>query len=188
MKKLFLFLMAFVVTASLLGLRITRAQAAGTVTYERMNYVPGKGIVYVFLASGFSNKEVKEGTSIYVGGELYDLFCWITSDKEHIVCNAQGGLTQYAKQTAVITLLGQTFYVTIPNGHARPVVDDSAPLVCEDGQISGADVEFTDSDFFGTWEEFVEGSTLAEVAATASGYGWSSFEIISDLYCTDYLG
>lgn len=182
MKKFFFVFAILVVFVSTLGLQATRAQAEGTVTYERMNYVEGKGIVYVFLASGFSNKEVKAGTSIYVNGEFYDLFCWVTSDKEHIVCNAQGGLTQFAKQTAVITLLGQTFYVTIPHGHAR-LVEDSAPLVCEDGQTLGADVFFDDGDGY-TGTEFVPGDTLAEVQSRAElwfeGY---DFEIVSSLYC-----
>lgn len=178
MKKLLLILTALVVTASLFGLQATRAQAAGTITYERTNYVEGKGIVYVFLATGFSNKEVKEGTSIYVGGEFHDLFCWITSDKEHIVCNAQGGLTQYAGQTAIITLLGQTFYLTIPNGHARQ--EEETALVCSDGQVLGADVWFDDGEE--SWTEFVPGDTLAEVQDAAQS--WEiDFEIISGLYC-----
>lgn len=179
MKKFFFVFAILVVFVSTLGLQATRVKAEGTVTYERMNYVEGKGIVYVFLASGFSNKEVKEGTSIYVNGEFYDLFCWVTSDEEHIVCNAQGGLTQFAKQTAVITLLGQTFYVTIPHGHAR-LVEDSAPLVCEDGQTLGADVWFDNGEE--TWTEFVPGDTLAEVQDAAQS--WEiDFEIISGLYC-----
>lgn len=177
MKKLFFVLAMLAIFVSTLGLQVRRAQAAGTVTYERMSYVEGKGIVYIFLASGVGNKEVKEGTSIYIDGEFYDLFCWVASDKEHIVCNAQGGLTQFAKQTAIITLLGQTFYVTIPHGHARQV-EDATP-VCSDGQILGADVDVED---FGTL--FVPGDTLAEVQSRAeSWFEESDFEIVSGLYC-----
>ncbi|MFN8388617.1 MAG: hypothetical protein U0X92_19660, partial [Anaerolineales bacterium] len=63
MKKLFFVLAMLAIFVSTLGLQVRRAQAAGTVTYERMSYVEGKGIVYIFLASGVGNKEVKEGTS-----------------------------------------------------------------------------------------------------------------------------
>lgn len=179
MKKFLLFLMAFVVTASLLGLRVTRAQAADWIAYEESAYVYGKGIVYIFSAAGHRTRDVK-GASIYVGSDLYDLFCWVTTDKQHIVCNAQGGLTQFAGQTAIIYLAGQMFYVTIPHKGAPPEAASSQPqpLVCPDGQISGADVLF-DGDGFPT---FIPGDTLDEVASAAES--WEiEFEIVSELYC-----
>ena len=58
MKKLFLFLMVFVVTASLLGLRTTRAQAADWITYEESAFVYGKGIV-----TSFPRRGIAPGTS-----------------------------------------------------------------------------------------------------------------------------
>ena len=177
MKRLLLFLMAFVVTASLLGLRTTRAQAADWITYEESAYVYGKGIVYIFSAAGHRNRDVK-GASIYVGSDLYDLFCWVTTDKQYIVCNAQGGLTQFAGQAAIIYLAGQMFYVTIPHRGAPQEAASPEPLVCPEGQISGADVLF-DGDGFPT---FIPGNTLDEVASAAES--WEiEFEIVSGLYC-----
>lgn len=180
MKKLFLFLMAFVVTASLLGLRTTRAQAADWIAYEESAYVYGKGIVYIFSATGHRTRDVK-GASIYVGSDLYDLFCWVTTDKQHIVCNAQGGLTQFAGQTAIIYLAGQMFYVTIPHRGAPPEATTPAPqpLVCPDGQISGAAV-LVDNDF----TVFIPGDTLAEVQSQAENqYAPLSVQIVGELHC-----
>jgi|CXWJ01.1.fsa_nt_gi hypothetical protein len=180
MKKLFLFLMVFVVTASLLGLRTTRAQAADWITYEESAFVYGKGIVYIFSAAGHRTRDVK-GASIYVGSDLYNLFCWVTTDKQHIVCNAQGGLTQFAGQTAIIYLAGQMFYVTIPHRGSPPEAtptQEETPLVCPEGQVSGADVLFVGDSF----PVFIQGSTLEEVQSSAES--WEvEFEIVSELYC-----
>lgn len=177
MKKFLLLLMVLAVCSSVLG--VSRAQAADWITFAEGAYVHGKGIVFIFDATGYRNKDLKNA-SIYVGSDLYDLFCWVTEDKEHIVCNAQGGLTQFAGQTAIIYLAGQIFYVTIP-GAGSPT-EGAAPLVCDLGLVPGADV-FVD---FGGFTEtlFVPGSTLAEVQSQAeSWFAGLEFEIVSGLYC-----
>lgn len=182
MKKFLLLLMAFAVFISALGLQVNRAQAADWITYTDSAYVYGKGIVYIFDATGYRNKDLKNA-SIYVGSDFYDLFCWVTEDKEHIVCNAQGGLTQFAGQTAIIYLAGQIFYVTIPGrGSPKENIEDS-PLVCPEGLVPGADVMVD----FGDGPEgpyFVPGSTPAEVQSQAESW-FSGAEILSvgDLYC-----
>jgi len=181
MKKFFFVFMVLAVLASTLGLQVSRARAADWITYEDSAYVEGKGIVYIFSAAGHKNKDVK-GASIYVGSDFYDLFCWLTSDKEHIVCNAQGGLTQFAGQTAIIYLAGQIFYVTVP-GRGGPKDDTS--LVCSDGLVPGADVMV---DFGGgpIGPFFVPGSTLVEVQSQAeSWFSGAEIEIVNDLYCSE---
>lgn len=181
MKKFLLLLMTLAVVASALGLQASRAQAAGWITYADGAYVEGKGIVYVFDATGYRNKDVK-GASIYVGSDFYDLFCWVTEDKEQIVCNAQGGLTQFAGQTAIIYLAGQIFYVTIP-GRGAPK-EDAGPLVCPEGLVPGADVFYDNGEFTGT--TFVPGNTLAEVQSQAElWFEGFSIEIVSGLYCNE---
>ncbi len=171
--------MALAVFASTLGLQVSRAQASDWITFSEGAYVHGKGIVFIFDATGYRNRDVK-GAGIYVGSDFYDLFCWVTEDQEHIVCNAQGGLTQFAGQTAIIYLAGQIFYVTMP-GAGGPK-EDAAPLVCTDGLVPGADVFV---DFGGSTDTFfVPGSTLAEVQSQAeSWFSDSEFEIVSSLYC-----
>lgn len=179
MKKLFLVLMSLIVLASSLGFQVSRARAAGSIAYQDAAYVEGKGIVFIFAADGFRNKDLKNA-SIYVGSDFYDLFCWVTEDKEHIVCNAQGGLTQFAGQTGIIYLAGHVFYVEIP--HAGGPKEESS-LVCSDGLVPGADVlvDFGEGDVF---TEFVPGDTLAEVQSQAeSWFSGMDFEIVSDLYC-----
>jgi hypothetical protein len=179
MKKLLSLWMTLAVIASAFGLQVNRAQAADWITYEDSAYVQGKGIVYIFSAAGHKNKDVK-GASIYVGSDFYDLFCWLTEDKEHIVCNAQGGLTQFAGQTAIIYLAGQIFYVTIP-GAGGP--SSSGPLVCPDGLVPGADV-MVDFGNGPLGPFFVPGSTLAEVQSQAeSWFSGASIDIVSGLYC-----
>lgn len=179
MKKSLLLLMGLAIFVSALG--VSRAQAADWINFAEGAYVEGKGIVFIFDATGYRNRDVK-GASIYVGSDLYDLFCWVTEDKEHIVCNAQGGLTQFAGQTAIIYLAGQIFYVTIPSRGGPK--EDAAPLVCPTGLVTGADVMVD----FGDGPEgpyFVPGSTLADVQSQAES--WFSeaeaIEIVSSLYC-----
>lgn len=184
MKKLFLVLMTLVLAVSALGLQVSRAQAGGPITYERMSFVIGKGIVYIFAAEGYRQKDLRDA-SIFVGGDDHDLFCWVSQERDHIICNAQKGLTQFAKQTAIIHLAGQVFYVEIP--HARGPHENSAlPLVCEDGMTLGADV-MVDYGYGDGWEGpyFVEGSTFAEVQAQAENlFEEFLFEIVSEeLYC-----
>lgn len=177
MKRFLLLSMAF---ALFVSAGVSRVQAADWITYESSAYVEGKGIVYIFSAAGHRNKDVK-GASIYVGSDFYDLFCWVTTDQEHIVCNAQGGLTQFAGQTAVIYLAGQIFYVTVPSRGAPK--EDTGPLECPDGLVPGADVMVD----FGDGPEgpyFVPGSTLAEVQAQAeSWFSGAEIEIVGGLYC-----
>lgn len=181
MKKVSLLLVALAIVASALGLQASRAQAAGSITYANSAYVEGKGIVYVFDATGFRNKDLK-GASIYVGSDFYDLFCWVTEDKEQIVCNAQGGLTQFAGQTAILYFAGHIFYVGVPAASAPK--EEAGPLVCPEGLVLGADVMVDfDGDLIGPF--FVPGSTLAEVQSQAESWfeGWP-FEIVSELYCS----
>lgn len=180
MKKVSLLLAALAIVASALGLQASRAQAAGSITYASSAYVEGKGIVYVFDATGFRNKDVK-GASIYVGSDFYDLFCWVTKDKEQIVCNAQGGLTQFAGQTAILYFAGHIFYVSVPAAGAPK--EEASPLICPEGLVLGADVMV---DFDGDIETyFVPGSTLAEVQSQAERwFEGFSFEIVSELYCS----
>lgn len=179
MKKFLFVFMMLAVIGSVLGVQVSRAQAAEWIAYERSSYVQGKGIVYVFSAAGHKNKDVK-GASIYVGSDFYDLFCWLTSDKEHIVCNAQGGLTQFAGQTAVIYLAGQIFYVPVP--HRNAPKEDTA-LTCPDGMVPGADV-MVDFGEGNIETHFVPGSTLDEVQSQAENWFEEyEFEIVSSLYC-----
>jgi len=179
MKKIFSLLMALTVLGSALGLQVGTAQAdGGLIVYEGGLYVWGKGIVFHFDAEGYRNKDLKDA-SIYVGSDFYDLFCWVTSDKEHIVCNAQGGLTQFAGQTGIIYLGGQIFYVIIPAKAGAPV-DES--LTCPQGQVLGADVLVDTGEGYATY--FVPGDTLADVESLAvSWFGQDYGGISGDLYC-----
>lgn len=181
MKKLFLFLMMVAIVGSALGLQVTPARAEGYITYEGGLYVHGKGIVFIFAATGFRTRDLKEA-SIYVGSDFYDLFCWVADDKEHIVCNAQGGLTQFAGQTAIIYLGGQMFYVTVPAKGGAPDKEEAAPT-CEQGEVLGANYMV---DFGGGYDGpyFVPGDTLAEADLLAdSWFGEYDYYRVGGLVC-----
>jgi len=183
MKKMFLLLMAVAMFASAFGLQVGMAQADGSlIVYEGSLFVWGKGIVFQFDAEGYRNKDVKNAT-IHIGSDFYDLFCWVLKEEGKIVCNAQGGLTQFAGETGIIYLGGQIFYVIIP-GRAGAPEESEESFTCESG-VPGADVTFFTSDE--TLETyFISGSTLAEVQDNAEnwlgGYLISIVEI-GELYC-----
>ncbi|MCC6498822.1 MAG: hypothetical protein IT313_01000 [Anaerolineales bacterium] len=183
MKKLFLGLLSLVITVSALGLQVSRARAGGIITYERRSFVVGKGIVYIFAAEGYRQKDLKDAR-IFVGSDYHDLFCWVSEEGDHIICNAQKGLTQYVGQTAVVYLAGQAFNLIIPAGRGGKDGASSTPLTCPTGQIPGADVrvDFGDGDVDTFW---VDGETLAEVQANAEDRfsGAISIEVVSELYC-----
>ena len=167
MKKIFLFLLAFAVFASALGIQVGRAKADGYITYEGAQYVVGTGIVFTFSAEGFRNRDLKDAT-IYVGSDFYDLYCWVRKAEGKILCVAWGSLTEFAGQTGIIYLGGQIFYVIIPNKHGVPEEGSAVPT-CAQGEVLGAEymVDFG-SGYDGPY--FVPGNTLAEADQLAAGW------------------
>ena len=59
MKKIFSLLIAIVVLASAFSFSASKAQAAGLITFADGRFVWGKGIVFLFDASGIKNKDLK---------------------------------------------------------------------------------------------------------------------------------
>jgi hypothetical protein len=190
MKKTLFLLMMFALLASAFGVQVGNARAEGSITYAESAYVEGKGFVFIFDASGFRNKQLKDA-SIYVGSDFYDLFCWVAEDKEHIVCNAQSILLPFAGQTGIIYLAGYIFYVEIP--HAGGPNQEATPT-CAPGEELGADVSFAISAGFGGGfsTSFVTGSSVANVSSNAAGIVSSSggfyvgYTLESELYCRSF--
>lgn len=187
MKKLFGAVMALAVfvSASLFG--PDRAGAAGIITYRGGSFVWGKGVVFVFEASGYHNRDVRDA-SILVGSDPYDLHCTVNKQDGKIVCVAGGKLTRFAGQTGVIYLAGQMFYVTIPAKPARS--SGNASLSCPPGQVPGAEVVFRTTGGDLTPPFFITGSTLAEVRNSAEnwlGFDFESIEEIGPLECGEEL-
>jgi len=177
MKRTFSVLMLAVLLVSAFGFSASPASAAELITYVGARFVQGKGVVFVFDASGYRNKDVR-GADIFVGSNFHNFGCTVNAERTQIVCVANGGLTQYAGQTGVIHLAGQIFYVIIP-GY-------SGPDGCTDGDVEGAYVTF----YYGEGEPetfFVEGSIeeIEEFAQTEmdSSEGWIIGYEISDLDC-----
>ena len=186
MKKILLSLIAAIVLVTTLGFRTGSAAAAGHITYVDGRYVWGKGIVFVFKASGYRNKDVR-GANIFVGSNYHKLGCTVDKEKENIVCVLGGGLTQFAGETSILYLAGQVFYVTIPD---RTIPEQTIvvepPLVCEEPEVLGATVVFRDHDHL-PYTEFVPGNTVEEVDALADswvdGEFWVSHDPVGDLGC-----
>ena len=185
MKKSLSLAMAVVILISALWVSTGSAGAAGMISYAGGRFVWGKGIVFVFDASGYRNKDVRDA-SIFAGSNFHDLYCTVDKEKEHIVCVARGSLTEYAGQTGIIHLAGQIFYVTIPDRTLPQVTPVEGPLVCTEPEVLGASVVFYFG-FGGSTTEFVPGDTLDEVKARADlwvdGEFWISHGPINQLEC-----
>jgi hypothetical protein len=161
MKKVLLFIMVLV---SLLSLSPIQAKAAGLITYAGGRFILGKGIVFVFKASGFKRRNIKNA-SIFVGSNFHHLSCSVNVDDGKIVCIARGGLSdEYGGESGIIHLAGQIFYVTIPYRIERPEEDEESG--CEESEVLGAKVQFEDIDG-SSFTEFIPGDSLDEVEGSA---------------------
>ena len=186
MKKFLLLVLTLIMLIPVLAFNTGNAQAAGIIKYLGGRFVWGKGIVFVFEASGQKNKDVRNAT-IFVGSNFHKLGCTVDKEKEHIVCVLSGGLTQYAGQTGVIYMGGQIFYVTIPDRTIpEQTIVDEPPLVCEEPEVLGATVVFRDHEHL-PYPEFVPGNSVEEVEALADswvdGEFWISHDPVGDLEC-----
>src|SRR5215212_1773232 len=168
MKKVLLLAMTVILLISVLGVSAGNAGAAGLITYVDGRFVWGKGVVFVFKASGYGNKNVRNA-SIFAGSNFHDLYCTVDKEKENIVCVAGGSLTEYAGQTGVIYLAGQIFYVTIPDRIFPKEIVVEQPLVCEEPEVLGVSVSFQTGGGF-SFTDFVPGDTLQEVQARADDW------------------
>lgn len=180
----------FLIIASLFSLQVSRAQAAGIITYAGGLFVVGKGTVFVFKGSDLSNKAIRNAT-IFAGSNFHNLSCSLNKDDKKIVCVIRGGISdEYGGETAIIHLGGQIFYVTIPSRIERidPEDEEGGESGCGEPTVSGADVEFTDIDQVAS-TEFVPGDSLDEVTADAQDQVNTSmgdligFKVVSDLKC-----
>jgi len=122
MKKFFSLLIPIVILASAFSFSASRAQAAGLITFIDGRFVWGKGVVFVFEASGYKNKDLK-GASIFAGSNDHKLSCSSNKEEGRILCVVNAGLTEYAGETGVIYLARQIFYVIIPD--MGPQLEDS---------------------------------------------------------------
>src|ERR1051325_4002144 len=175
MKKILSFVMAVVVLFSLFSFRTSRAKAAGIIKFAGSRFIPGKGAVFLFKASGVGKNAAKSAT-IFAGSNFYNLFCTVKKDDGLITCLARAEITQFQGQTGIVHLAGQIFYVMVPyfteppdegEGEGEGEEGDAGGeggLVCETG-VSGADVTFKDLTDGTTFTEFVPGGTIEEVTA-----------------------
>lgn len=124
--------MTIAIFVSAFFLSTMRAGAAGIIEYRGGVFTWGKGIAFVFDATGYRNRDVRNA-SIYVGSNFYDLHCTVNKKEKKIVCVTGAGLTRYSGQTGVIHLAGQMFYVTIPYRNLAG---------CGGSQVMGAMVTF----------------------------------------------
>lgn len=185
MKKFLSLGLAVIALISLLWIPIGNAGAKGLIRFVDGRFVWGKGVVFVFEASGYRNKDVRNA-SILVGSNFHDLYCTVDKEKQNIVCVAGGNLTDYAGQTGVIYLAGQIFYVTIPDRNLPEQTQQ--PLVCGEMETMGAEVTFQVAEG-NPITEFVSGSSLADVQQSAQNIMDTSegfvisFEIVGSLEC-----
>ncbi|HLO16733.1 MAG TPA: hypothetical protein VK206_18005 [Anaerolineales bacterium] len=190
-KKILSLIVAVVVLLSVFSFSSSKVQAAGIINYAGGNFVWGKGIAFVFDASGYRNRDVKDG-AIFVGSNFHDLGCTVNREGSKIICVARGGLAEYAGETGIIYLAGQVFYVTIPGitirlGGGGEENEEDEESMCAEPSVLGANVKFTDIDGIHT-TEFIAGDSLAEVRASAAEMlaedpDLVSYEVVGDLDC-----
>ena len=162
MRKVLLAVLAVVILICTAGFSAGGASAAGIISYSDGRFVWGKGVVFVFDATGYRNRDVRH-SRILVSSDLYDLYCSVDKSAGKIVCVASGGLTRFARQTGIIYLAGQIFYVTIPD---RILFSNGNGFSCPSGTTRGANVTFLMNDE-STFTTFVSGSTLSQVNKSA---------------------
>lgn len=184
MRKFMSLVMVLVILVCTLWFSADNAAAAGTITFTGARFVWGKGVVFVFDASGYKNADVK-GAYITVGSKSFNVHCTVNKKAEKIICVAGSRLTRHAGEMGILALAGQAFYVTIPD--KPPLSVGNGSISCPPGTEPGADVTFF-LEGEGTWTRFISGSTLAEVQANAenssSVEGGATIEDIGDLYCS----
>ncbi len=172
---------ATIVLISTLWFSAGSATAAGTITYKEAHFVWGKGVAFIFDASGYKNSDVK-GATLTIGSSTFDVHCTVNKKAGKIICVAGSGLTQYAGQIGILTLAGHSFYVKIPDKGPFPY--GSGSISCPPGSEPGAMVTFVIFEGFST-TDFIPGSTLAEVSANAAKWHGGDYlsASIGDLKC-----
>lgn len=185
MKKILSFFVAMGVVVSTLWVSVSRAEAAGLITFRGGVYVWGKGIAFVFDASGLRNRDVRDAT-IFVHSNFHDLGCTVNKEEAKIVCVLRGGLTEHAGETGVIYLAGQVFYVTIPGMNLLEEEDSEEVAACEEWEVLGTWVtfEYYNGEYYS--EEFIEAESLEEVESAASDIAAEDSSITS--YEVDEFG
>jgi hypothetical protein len=188
MKKFSLFLLVLVAMLASLVLTAVPARAASLITFVDARFIWGKSVVFIFDATGYKNRDVREAT-IFVGSNFHDLGCTVNKEEEKIVCIGLYSLTDYAGQTGILHLAGQIFYVPIP----EPTLleeQTAAPLVCGEFETLGADVTFATGGG-DTYTMFVPGSNRSEIQKTAQSYVDGSDFVgvlsIGELYCSSEI-
>lgn len=172
MKKTFSLLMLVTILAGTLWYQVGTASANAL---KVVVYMPG------------ATQDDVENATVYVGSGYYNVNCVLKDAKTgKVVCSVN---EKFASDGAVLYVAGLVYFVDLPS-HANPgdPPDQEVPLTCEEGNAPGADVKFQYTLFptrTATW--FVNGGTLTEVANNASvyiGVKFSSFEVVSGLYCS----
>lgn len=163
MRKFMSLVMIVVILVGTLWLSVGKVTAAGTVTYVGARFVWGKGVVFVFEASGYRNRDVKHA-SLSIGPDSFNVHCQVNKKAGKITCVAGSGLTRYAGQMGILSVAGHSFYVIIPD---KPLLSfGDASISCPPGTEPGAKVTFF-LPLDGPYTQFVSGSTLAEVQQNA---------------------
>jgi type 1 fimbria pilin len=159
MKKFMSLIAILLVLVCTLWFSAGNTSAAGTITFTGARFIWGKGVVFVFEASGYRNSDVKDA-SITIGSKSFDVHCTVNKKEEKIVCVAGGGLTWYAGQTGVVYLAGQGFYVTIPSRSLTAAG-------CGGSTVMGANVTFQAAEG-DPQSYFLAGQTLGDVGNSAN--------------------
>ncbi len=85
-----------------------------TVKLLETRFIPGKGVVFIFEASGLSKSDLNSAYA-NVGGNALSTDCRFKDDG-NVACTVKD-INRYAGQSVMVGLAGQGFWATVPGNH-----------------------------------------------------------------------
>jgi hypothetical protein len=126
MKKRLVRIFMLISVLAMLGIAAAPFEARSIRLLES-RFVPGKGVVFLFETTGtYTNSELASAFS-YGGGQSLDVYCKVKNGANQISCMVKL-VNEYANQEIMVSLVGQGFWVNVPERSEEeeqciPVVD-----------------------------------------------------------------
>ena len=96
-------------------------------------FIPGKGVVFIFEASGLSKSDLNSAYA-YAGGNALDANCRFKDDG-NVACTVKD-INKYVGQSVMVGLAGQGFWATVPGSHVCYGYSYTATYEHKNGEIT----------------------------------------------------
>ena len=94
-------------------------------------FIPGKGVVFIFEASGLSKGDLNSAYA-NVGGNALSTDCRFKDDG-NVACTVKD-INRYVGQSVMVSLAGQGFWATVPGSHVCYGASWSTTVEFENGE------------------------------------------------------